>query len=181
MNRIVVAFVVSLSLLSSSASNALGVSNYDGPDAATVSAHMETHGFAKYDGFTFASVDGQRVSGIRAQDQYFSKLRLSPGTHRIGVLYLSPKGLLRQYAVQVLLDVSLKAGGNYQLNGSRTENRLKAWVEEVDTHTIVSRFARNPESAPNKSETSPPTSNDAGVKSEIGAETPQSNSPTPKQ
>jgi len=67
----------------------LGVETYSGTDAATVKAHVEKQGFAKWDGVSFEAVDGQRVSGLRAQDMYLSTLHLRPGSHDIAVLYKS--------------------------------------------------------------------------------------------
>lgn len=118
---------------------ALGVENYDGPDAATIKAHLEKQGFSKWEGFTFEAVDRQRVSGLRAQDMYQSTMHLRPGSHDIAILYNSPRGFMRGFwTAEVLLHATLKAGGSYRLGGSRNGDRIKAWIEDLGTHEVVS-------------------------------------------
>lgn len=181
MNRGALTVFALLLLATSANSFALGVSNYDGPDAATVTGHIEKHGFANWEMYTFESVDGHAVSGLRGQDALYAKFHLRPGNHRIGILYQSPKGFLRGFfVVEAVLDVTFNAGGNYQLGGSRTGDRLRAWVEEVGTHNIVSRLVWASGPILHKDEIPPEKAIEGTGPADLPVESPKTESPSTK-
>ena len=119
----------------------LGVENYSEPDAATVKAHFDKgKGLGHWEMLAFMAVDGQPVSGLRGQDMARTTLHLRPGEHSIAIMYDSPKGIFRSWTAEILVRANLKAGGNYQLAASREGDRLKVWIEDIGTHSIVSKL-----------------------------------------
>jgi hypothetical protein len=119
----------------------LGVESSSDPDAATVKSYMNKTGFSKWESLTFWAVDGQKVSGLRAQDTAYTTLRLKPGDHDIAVWYLSPRGFLRGFwSVDIVLRATLKPDGHYGLGCSRDGDKVRAWIEDLDAHVKFSRI-----------------------------------------
>lgn len=138
---------------------ALGVEAYTGADAATVQGQFKKTAMFGWDMLQFAIVDGQRVSGIRAQDRARAVLHLRPGDHDIVVNYHSCSGFMSGCVqVAIRLGVTLKPNAHYVLGSTRIGDKIQAWIEEEDTHEHVSRILGASGKMERKSEEAQPAS-----------------------
>ena len=138
---------------------ALGVETYTGADAATVQGQFKKTSTFGWDQLQIAKVDGQSVSGLRAQDRVGAAFKLRPGPHEFLVHYQSCKGFMRGcVAVTIVLGAILTPNVRYAFGSSRDGDKIQAWIEQEDTHQHVSRILGASGKMERKSEEAQPAS-----------------------